>query len=242
MSYDTLIRGGTVIDPAQKLNGRYDVAVKDGRIAAVEREIVPSAAAEVLDASGKLVLPGLIDTHAHVFQYVTGRFGLEADMCGVHSGVTTLIDQGGPSCMTMPALPRVRRRCRRRRAWWRSVGLSGRRPRRPLLPVPLQARLPRRRRHRRSARKANRDIVKGFKAHAEIGGISRWGIEVMQTVGRNRRAGEPARSTSISGSCGRCPSGGARHRSGHDPSGGREAPEARRHPRASRSPATPAAS
>ena len=103
MSYDTLIRGGTVIDPAQKLNGRYDVAVKDGRIAAVEREIVPSAAAEVLDASGKLVLPGLIDTHAHVFQYVTGRFGLEADMCGVHSGVTTLIDQGGPSCMTLPA-------------------------------------------------------------------------------------------------------------------------------------------
>ena len=89
MSYDTLIRGGTVIDPAQKLNGRYDVAVKDGRIAAVERDIVPSAAAEVLDASGKLVLPGLIDTHAHVFQYVTGRFGLEADMCGVHSGVTT---------------------------------------------------------------------------------------------------------------------------------------------------------
>ena len=56
-----------------------------------------------MDASGKLVLPGLIDTHAHVFQYVTGRFGLEADMCGVHSGVTTLIDQGGPSCMTLPA-------------------------------------------------------------------------------------------------------------------------------------------
>jgi dihydroorotase len=49
------------------------------------------------------VLPGLIDTHAHVFQFVTGRFGLEADLCGVRSGVTTLVDQGGPSCMTLPA-------------------------------------------------------------------------------------------------------------------------------------------
>ena len=52
--------------------------------------------------SGKLVLPGLIDTHAHVYQYVTGRFGLNADMVGVHSGVTALIDQGRPSCMTLP--------------------------------------------------------------------------------------------------------------------------------------------
>ena len=44
----------------------------------------------------------MIDTHAHVYKYVTGRFGLDADMCGVDSGVTTLIDQGGPSCMTLP--------------------------------------------------------------------------------------------------------------------------------------------
>ena len=38
---------------------------------------------------GKLVLPGMIDTHAHVYHYVTGRFGMDADMVGVQSGVTT---------------------------------------------------------------------------------------------------------------------------------------------------------
>jgi len=103
MLYDLLVRGGRVIDPAQSLDGAYDVAIREGRIAAVLPSIAPSSARETIDVSGKLVLPGLIDTHAHVFQYVTGRFGLEADLCGVRSGVTTLVDQGGPSCMTLPA-------------------------------------------------------------------------------------------------------------------------------------------
>src|ERR1051326_8296419 len=103
MLYDLLLRGGRVIDPAQSLDGAYDVAIREGRIAAVLPSIAPSSARETIDVSGKLVLPGLIDTHAHVFQYVTGRFGLEADLCGVRSGVTTLVDQGGPSCMTLPA-------------------------------------------------------------------------------------------------------------------------------------------
>jgi dihydroorotase len=44
----------------------------------------------------------MIDTHAHVYQHVTGAFGLNADMVGVHSGVTALVGQGGPSCMTLP--------------------------------------------------------------------------------------------------------------------------------------------
>src|SRR5215468_11563917 len=102
MLYDLLLRGGRVIDPVQRLDGAYDVAVKDGRIAAVLPAIAPASAKETVEVSGKLVLPGLIDTHAHVYQYVTGRFGLEADLCGVRSGVTTLVDQGGPSCMTLP--------------------------------------------------------------------------------------------------------------------------------------------
>ena len=54
------------------------------------------------DVTGKLVIAGMIDTHAHVYRHVTGRFGLDADMVGVRSGVTTLVDQGGPSCMTLP--------------------------------------------------------------------------------------------------------------------------------------------
>src|SRR6202167_5888063 len=100
--YDLLLRGGRVICPASGIDGIRDVAIQDGRIAAVAETILPSSAAETIGVSGKLVLPGLIDTHAHVYQYVTGRFGLNADMVGVHSGVTTVIDQGGPSCMTLP--------------------------------------------------------------------------------------------------------------------------------------------
>ena len=100
MPYDMLLSGGRVIDPAQGIDGAYDVAIQDGRVAAVRANIPRSEAQAVLDVSGKLVLPGLIDTHAHVYQYVTGRFGLNADMVGIHSGVTALIDQGGPSCMT----------------------------------------------------------------------------------------------------------------------------------------------
>src|SRR6202789_1497248 len=100
--YDLLLRGGRVICPASGIDGIRDVAVRGGRIAAVENTILPSSAPAVIDVSGKLVLPGLIDTHAHVYQYVTGRFGLNADMVGVRSGVTTVVDQGGPSCMTLP--------------------------------------------------------------------------------------------------------------------------------------------
>src|SRR5271169_4520415 len=100
--YDLLLRGGRVICPASGIDGIFDVAVRDGRIAAVEPSILSSSATQTVDVSGKLVLPGLIDTHGHVYQYVTGRFGLNADMVGVRSGVTTVVDQGGPSCMTLP--------------------------------------------------------------------------------------------------------------------------------------------
>jgi len=101
-TFDLLLRGGRVIDPASGVDGLKDVAIRNGRIAAVQSDILPTSAREVIEVSGQLVLPGLIDTHAHVYQYVTGRFGMNADMVGVQSGVTSLVDQGGPSCMTLP--------------------------------------------------------------------------------------------------------------------------------------------
>jgi dihydroorotase len=100
--YDLLLRGGHVICPASDINDVMDVAIRDGKIGAVQKNILASSAKEVADVRGRLVLPGMIDTHAHVYRYVSGRFGLDADMVGVHSGVTTVIDQGGPSCMTLP--------------------------------------------------------------------------------------------------------------------------------------------
>jgi len=101
-SFDLLLRGGRVIDPASGVDGLKDVAIRGGKVAAVQADILPASARDIIDVSGKIVLPGLIDTHAHVYQYVTGRFGVNADIVGVQSGVTTLVDQGGPSCMTLP--------------------------------------------------------------------------------------------------------------------------------------------
>jgi dihydroorotase len=179
MLYDLLLRGGRVIDPAQNLDATCDVALRDGRIAALLPSIAPSSAKESLDVSGKVVLPGLIDTHAHVFQYVTGRFGLEADLCGVRSGVTTLVDQGGPSCMTLPAFREfVVNQKKSRVLTFLSAYLVGGMEGHyyPALYRPdcvdVDATV--------KSAVENRDIVKGFKAHAELGGFARWGIEVMK--------------------------------------------------------------
>jgi dihydroorotase len=179
MHYDLLLRGGRVIDPAQGLDGSYDVAVRGGRIAAVLPTIAPSSAKESIDVSGKLVLPGLIDTHAHVYQYVTGRFGLEADLCGVRSGVTTLVDQGGPSCMTLPGFREFVVKPKESRvvtflSSYLVGGMEGHYYPSLYKPdcVDVDATV-------KSAQE-NLDIVKGFKAHAELGGFARWGIEVIR--------------------------------------------------------------
>src|SRR5258708_35429674 len=105
-TFDLLLRGGRVIDPASGVDGIKDVAIRGGKVATVQANILPTSARDVVDVTGKIVLPGLIDTHAHVYQYVTGRFCVNADMVGVQSGVTTLVDQGGPSCMTLPGFRR----------------------------------------------------------------------------------------------------------------------------------------
>lgn len=190
MIYDLLLQGGHVVDPANGINGVRDIAIKDGRIAAVAETIAPSSARQVVSAKGKLVTPGLIDTHAHVFQHVTGRFGLEADMCGIDSGVTTLIDQGGPSCMTLPAFREyvVKPKKSRVVAYLSAYlvgGMEGHYY--PSLYKPdcldIDATV--------KAAKENPDIVKGFKAHAELGGFARWGIEVM------RMSAEIAKQTNL---------------------------------------------
>ena len=177
--YDTLIAGGHLVDPAQGLDGAYDVAIRGGRIAAVLPRGTEAATKTRIDASGQLVIPGMIDTHAHVFQFVTGRFGLEADLCGVHSGVTTLIDQGGPSCMTMPAFREFVVKPKHTRVYaalsaYLVGGMEGHFYPSLYKPdcVDVDATV--------KAALANLDIVKGIKAHAEIGGFARWGIEVIR--------------------------------------------------------------
>jgi dihydroorotase len=179
--YDLVLRGGRVIDPDQGLDALADVGVKDGRVAAVAPSLgaAPGAAREVIDVRGQLVLPGLIDTHAHVYQYVTGRFGLEADMVGVHSGTTTLIDQGGPSCMTLPGFRKFVVEPAQTRIYaflsaYLVGGLEGHYY--PALYGPDGVDVPATIR----AAQENADLVRGIKAHAEIGGMARWGLDVLR--------------------------------------------------------------
>ena len=101
MAFDLVLKGGRVIDPATGRDGVFDIGVSGDRIAAIETQIPTEAGTQVIDVAGRIVTAGLIDTHAHVYQHVTGKFGLQPDLCGVDSGVSTLVDQGGPSCMTM---------------------------------------------------------------------------------------------------------------------------------------------
>ena len=177
--FDLLLRGGRVIDPATGFDGVADVAVLNGLIAAVEPGIPPEAAQTVTDVSGKLVIAGMIDTHAHVYRHVTGRFGLDADTVGVRSGVITLIDQGGPSCMTLggfrhfiaePAASRVLCFI----SAYLVGGLEGHLY--PELYGPGQVDV----RATVRAARANPDLVRGVKGHAETGGVSRWGLEVIK--------------------------------------------------------------
>ena len=68
--YDLLIKGGKVIDPAQNIGRRMDVAIQGAKIAALAKSISPQEARQVVDASNKIVTPGLIDAHCHVYANV----------------------------------------------------------------------------------------------------------------------------------------------------------------------------
>jgi len=101
---DLILRGGTVIDPVQGTRGLRDVGVERGKITAVETSLTERAE-RVIDVSGKIVSPGLIDLHAHVFDGVVSN-GLDPDLAGVRAGVTTVVDAGSSGAATFAAFPR----------------------------------------------------------------------------------------------------------------------------------------
>jgi dihydroorotase len=92
-SRDLLIKGGTVVDPSQKLHEVLDVAVKDGKIQQVARDIPADSSQNVISAKGRMVTPGLIDVHVHIFEGI-GPTGVNVDQYCLGRGVTTAIDAG----------------------------------------------------------------------------------------------------------------------------------------------------
>src|SRR5438445_12222460 len=102
MPFDLLVKGGEVIDPGSGRRGPFDVAVNRNRIAAVERNIPANAAARVIDATGKIVTPGLVDLHTHVF-HGCSYWGVRPDPVASRSGVAPSIDAGHAAAMTVGA-------------------------------------------------------------------------------------------------------------------------------------------
>src|SRR5262245_51778699 len=100
--YDLLLRGGYVIDPKNKVSAIRDIAIANGKVAAVAAKIDPAEALKVVDVSGYYVTPGLVDIHVHVFAG-TGEQGSYAGDNSVYpddltfrAGDTTVADAGCP--------------------------------------------------------------------------------------------------------------------------------------------------
>src|SRR6478672_6066153 len=96
--YDLLLSGGHVIDPKNKIEGRRDIAIKDGRIAAVAAGIPAAKALKTVNVAGLYVTPGLVDFHVHVYAGTgtayTGPSSVRPDDHSFRSGVTTMVDAG----------------------------------------------------------------------------------------------------------------------------------------------------
>src|SRR5712672_2042667 len=93
MPFDSILRGGRVIDPSQKLDAVTDVAFAGGKVAMVGKKLTSDPGTDVRDVSGYIVTPGLIDLHTHVYWGGTS-LGVDAVEVARRSGTTTFVDAG----------------------------------------------------------------------------------------------------------------------------------------------------
>src|ERR1700722_9514779 len=106
MQYDLLLTDGEVLDPAAGLKGRMDVGIAGGKIVAVGHNLPAKEARRSISAKGRLVTPGLVDMHAHVFVNAHDMGGCTDDCCR-RSGVTTLCDAGSAGSSNFAGLRHV---------------------------------------------------------------------------------------------------------------------------------------
>jgi dihydroorotase len=103
--FDLLIKGGEVLDPSQNLRGRRDIGIRWGVIEAVEPDIPADRALRVLSVGGKLVTPGLVDLHSHVYPYGSAM-GIPADELLTFQGTTTMVSAGDAGANNFAAFRR----------------------------------------------------------------------------------------------------------------------------------------
>ena len=112
MKVDLLLANGTVVDPAQGIFEKRDIAVGSGRILKVENLDVgkglsktAETAARCIDLDGKIATPGFIDLHVHVFAGIS-HYGVDADPACLAKSVTTAVDAGSAGAQTFPGFRR----------------------------------------------------------------------------------------------------------------------------------------
>ena len=101
--FDLVLKGGRVLDARNRIDGRFDIGIARGRIAAVAPDLAPGTA-RVHDVAGKIVAPGLIDIHTHVYHKATS-LSVDPGFIARRSACTTLVDAGsaGPAITTVSA-------------------------------------------------------------------------------------------------------------------------------------------
>ena len=161
--FDLLVRNANVLDPSQNLNGKRDIGIRYGVIEAIDASIAPDRAQRVLDASGKLVTPGLIDLHAHTYPYGSA-IGIPADELIAHQCTTTVVSAGDAGANNIAGFRRLAMPAARTRQFAfvhiAVAGLAG-------FPVPelLQHRLRAGRRHCPRHRRERRHRARRKGAH-----------------------------------------------------------------------------
>jgi dihydroorotase len=114
MKHDWLIQHGRVIDPANGIDALRDISLAGGKIAAVAEKIDAASAERVFDASGMIVVPGLVDLHVHGYHHAT-PLGVDPDHYFLGRGVTTAVDAGSAGNDTFAGLREfVMKRCQTR--------------------------------------------------------------------------------------------------------------------------------
>jgi len=103
--FDLLVKGGEVLDPSQNLRARRDIGIRWGVIEAVEPDIPAERALKVLNVGGKLVTPGLVDLHAHVYPYGSA-IGIPADELLTFQATTTMVSAGDAGANNFAAFRR----------------------------------------------------------------------------------------------------------------------------------------
>jgi len=120
--YDLVILGGRVIDPSQRMDRMADVAIRNGKIAAIRGQISSSAAAETIDARGKLVVPGLIDIHLHARDAALPPSEI------LSTGVTTMVDAGSRGADNVDQLIEIAKHAPNRMRILLNIGRLGNNP------------------------------------------------------------------------------------------------------------------